>query len=343
MRAARLLSGASSLHILDVPMPEPIGDAIRVRVIGAGVCHSDLHVLDGAFAEMVHRPVTLGHEIAGVVDATGPDASDLEISTPVVVMVGWGCGSCAWCVAGHEQLCPSGVEAGSHVDGGFAEHILVPHRRHVVPLGRIDPLDATPFGCAALCAYAAVRRVQPRLSGGGSLAVIGAGGLGQHAIHYARQLTGAQVVAIDPRSTALVGALAAGAHVALEPGAVTPSLVQEVTHGLGCPAVLDFVGSDESLALAATLVGRQGIIALLGLAGGTLSFGFDTLAAEATITTVVAGTIRDLHDVVRLAQQDRYAIALTTYPLDAVNVALADLRAGLIDGRAVVIPGDSGR
>ena len=343
MRAARLLAGANSLHILDVPMPEPLGDAVRVRVIGAGVCHSDLHVLDGAFAEMVHRPVTLGHEIAGVVDATGPEASDLEIGTPVVVMVGWGGGSCARCVAGHEQLCPSGVEAGSHVDGGFAEYVLVPHRRHVVPLGRIDPLDATPFGCAALCAYAAVRRVLPQLSGGGSLAVIGAGGLGQHAIHYARHLTGAHVVAIDRRWTALVGARVAGAHVALQPDAVTPALVQEVTHGLGCQAVLDFVGSDESLALAATLVGRRGVIALLGLAGGTLPFGFDTLAAEATITTVVAGTIRDLHDVVRLAQQDRYAIPLKTYPLEEINVALDDLRAGRVDGRAVITSGDSGR
>ena len=101
MRAARLLPDADSLAVLDVEEPEPSGDQIVVRVVGAGVCRSDIHVLDGAFADMIRRPVTPGHEIACLVEAIGPDVSDLDVGTPVAVMVGWGCGHCGACVGGH--------------------------------------------------------------------------------------------------------------------------------------------------------------------------------------------------------------------------------------------------
>ena len=339
MRAARLLPGADSLAVLDVPEPEPAGDQVVVRVVGAGVCRSDIHVLDGAFADMIRRPVTPGHEIAGVVEATGPDVSDLDVGTPVAVMVGWGCGHCEACVGGHEQLCPSGDEAGATLDGGFAELVLVPHRRHVVPLGDVAPYDATPFGCAALCSYAAVKRVAPFLSGQSPLVVLGVGGLGLYATHYARTLTGARVVAVDPRPEARDLALSAGAHTSVPSGPDTAGALSEETAGRGAEAVIDFVGTDETLGLAAATVAARGIVALLGLAGGQVAFGFEALAPEAALTTVVAGTVLDLHDVVRLAQRDVFPMPLSPYPLEGINEAISDLRAGRINGRAVVLPG----
>lgn len=339
MRAARLLPDADSLAVLDVEEPEPSGDEVLVRVVGAGVCRSDIHVLDGAFADMIRRPVTPGHEIAGVVEAIGSDVSDLDVGTPVAVMVGWGCGHCEACVGGHEQLCPSGDEAGATVDGGFAELVLVPHRRHVVPLGDVSPYDATPFGCAALCSYAAVKRVAPFLSGQSTLVILGAGGLGLYATHYARTLTGARVVAVDPRPEARDLALAAGAHDTVPSGTDAASALSELTAGRGAEAVIDFVGTDETLGLAAATVAARGIVALLGLAGGHVAFGFEALAPEASLTTVVAGTVLDLHDVVRLAQRDAFSMPLSPYPLDGINEALSDLRAGRINGRAIVLPG----
>lgn len=338
MRAARLLPGADRLTVLEVPDPEPTGDALVVRVSGAGVCRSDVHVLDGAFAEVVRRPVTLGHEIAGVVEAIGPDVRDLEIGTPVAVMVGWGCGHCDLCVAGHEQLCPAGHEAGASVDGGFAELVWVPHRRHVVPLGDVNVLDATPFGCAALCAYAALKRVLPWLDGAATIMIVGAGGLGLFGVHYARALTGARVVVVDRRAEARQRALAAGAHDAISPGADAARVFGDLTAGRGAQAVVDFVGSDDSLALAAAAVAPRGVIALLGLAGGELAFRFDTLAPEASITTVVAGTVADLHDVVLLAQREPFTIPFSIYALEDINEALGDLRAGSVGGRAVILP-----
>ena len=153
MQAARLYRGEKRLRIEDVPVPEPQGDQVLVRVAGAGVCHSDLHTLDGAFDDFMSFPMTIGHEIAGHVEAMGPETTNLDVGEAVTVVVGWGCGHCEWCVSGHEQICPQGDEAGATQDGGFAEYVLVPHRRHVIPLGSLDLGQATPFGCAALCSY----------------------------------------------------------------------------------------------------------------------------------------------------------------------------------------------
>jgi alcohol dehydrogenase, propanol-preferring len=338
MRALRLHPNERTLRLVDLPEPCPVGDQVLVRVTGAGVCHSDLHVLDGAFDEMLRLPVTMGHEIAGRVEAIGPGASEIAIGEPVAVMVGWGCGHCEWCVSGHEQLCVTGDEAGATVDGGFAELVLCPHRRHVVPLGSLDPLDAAPFGCAALCAYAAVKRVRPYLGGGSTVAVVGAGGLGQFAIQFARLQTGATVVAVDAREDQLERARGLGAHEAVAAGATAAGAVLDRTRGRGADAVIDFVGTDDSLALAARVVAKRGVVALLGLAGGSVAFGFSTLAPEAALTTVVAGTVLDLQEVVRIAQAGQLRTRIETYPLEGYDTAFADLRAGRVEGRAVLVP-----
>lgn len=338
MRALRLYPGEGRLRLEDVPVPRPAGDQVLVRVVGAGVCHSDLHVLDGMFDDFVRLPVTMGHEIAGRVEAVGPDAKELETGEAVVVMVGWGCGHCEWCVSGHEQLCVRGDEAGATLDGGFAEFVLVPHRRHVVSLGSLDPLEATPFGCAALCSYAAVKRVRPQLGGASTAVVIGAGGLGQYGVQFARALTGATVVAVDAREERLARARELGADHAVPAGEAAAETIAELTSGRGAAAVIDFVGTDDSLALAARIVGKRGVVALLGLAGGTTPFGFFGLAPEASLTTVVAGTVRDLQEVVRIAQTGVVAGRISTYPLEAADDALTDLRAGRVEGRAVLTP-----
>jgi propanol-preferring alcohol dehydrogenase len=338
MRAARLHENETRLRIEDVPVPEPVGDQVLVRVSGAGVCRSDLHVLDGMFDEMLRRPVTMGHEIAGRVEATGPDVRELEPGEPVVVMVGWGCGYCRWCVSGHEQLCFTGDEAGATVDGGFAEFVLVPHRRHVVRLGSLDPLDATPFGCAALCSYAAVKRVRPWLGAGATLVIVGIGGLGQYGVQFARRLGGARIVAVDASEERAGRALGLGADQAVVAGTSAVDEILAASGGQGADAVIDFVGTDDSLALASRAVGRRGIVALLGLAGGSVPFGFTSLAPEATLTTVVAGTVRDLQEVVEIARETALAVDLRRYELESVNDALDDLRAGRIAGRAILTP-----
>jgi alcohol dehydrogenase, propanol-preferring len=338
VRAVRLLPGESGLQLVDLPVPEPRAREVLVGVTAAGVCRSDVHAVDGVFEHLIRRPVTLGHEVSGVVHAVGDRVADVAVGTSVVVMVGWGCGRCEWCRSGHEQLCPEGDEAGSTRDGGFAEFMLVPDERYVVPLEDIDPQIATPFGCAALSALAAVKRVLPHLTPHGSLAVLGSGGLGTYAVHYATRLSSARVVAVDTRASALERARAAGADATVLHGPETPASLMDATAGRGFDAVLDFVGSDESLAVAAGAVARRGVIALLGLAGGHVSMGFDTLAPEASITTVVAGTLADLHEVVHLARTSVLDVPLRMFPLEDAAAAVSELRGGRVDGRAVLVP-----
>jgi len=342
MRAARLLPAADELVVMNLPRPTPIGSEVLVEVVGAGVCRSDIHVLDGRWDHLVQRPVTCGHEISGWVVELGPQAVGPAVGTAVAVMVGWGCGDCAWCAAGHEQLCPNGREAGSTADGGFADLVLVPDGRFLIPLGNVDPIAATPLGCAALSAYAGVMRVLPYLRQGGALAVIGCGGLGQFAIHYAARCSDATIIAVDPRPTAREQARALGAHHVFDADEVTEQQIGEFVGPLGVRATIDFVGSDQSLALAAAVTGPRGCIALMGLGGGSINVDFHSLAPEACLTTVVAGTIADLTEVVRLARVGLPPIPLTTYPLEQINEAIADLRAGRIDGRAVIVPGGPG-
>jgi propanol-preferring alcohol dehydrogenase len=337
MRAARLHAGASSLVVEEVRRPEPAADEVLVRVAGAGVCRSDLYVLDGLFSELVRPPVTMGHEIAGWVEAVGPEVLDLAPGDGVAVMVGWGCGTCRWCTAGHEQLCPQGDEAGATRDGGFADFVLVPHRRHLVALRDLDPLEATPLGCAGLSAYAAVKRVAPQLASGSTVAVIGIGGLGEYAVQIARALGAAAIVAVDVRDDRLALAKRLGAHQGIRAGTAAEG-IRALTGGEGADAIIDLVGSDETLALAADAVARRGVVALLGLAGGSVAFDFFRLAPEASLTTVVAGTLDDLREVVALAQAGRIRSRVRPYPLAEIGRALDDLRHGRVDGRAVVVP-----
>ena len=338
MKAARLYEYGQPLRLEDVPVPEPEGDEVLVRVAGAGICRSDLYVIDGDLSEYVSLPVTMGHEIAGWVERAGPRARAPEPGTAVAVMVGWGCGACEWCVTGHEQICLSGREAGSTQDGGFADFVLVPNPRHLVPLGDLDPVRAAPLGDAGISSYAAVMRVRPYLPGGSSIVIIGVGGLGQMAVQIAREVTGARIIAVDQRRDQLDRAADLGAAQTILAADDTAAEIRTATDGEGAHAVLDFVGTDESLTLATQIVRQRGIVAMLGLAGGHVPFGFYTQAPEAVLTTVFAGTRADLDGVVALARAQRIETLVTPYPLADVNGALDDLRAGRINGRAVMTP-----
>lgn len=342
MKAARLYEYGQPLRIVDVAIPEPEADEVLIRVAGAGICRSDLYVIDGDLPEYVSLPVTMGHEIAGWVERADPRAHTPQAGTAVAVMVGWGCGSCQWCITGHEQICPNGHEAGSTQDGGFADYVLVPNPRHLVPLGDLDPVRAAPLGDAGISSYAAVMRVREYLVGGATIVIIGVGGLGQMAIQIAREITGARIIAVDQRRDQLDRAAGLGAAqtilAAADNVADTVAEIRSATSGEGAHAVLDFVGTDESLTLATQTVRQRGIIAMLGLAGGHVSFGFYSQAPEAVLTTVFAGTRSDLDGVVALAREQRIETLVTTYPLADVNRALDDLRAGRIEGRAVITP-----
>ena len=344
MRAVRLNAAGEALRLEDVPLPEPSGTEVRVRVGGAGVCHTDLHIVDGT-QPRVDLPRTLGHEVAGRVDAIGPEAeralrrARLSIGDPVVVYGGWGCGDCEECSKGEEQRCERSVAPGFQAEGGYAEAMIVPHPRHLVALGDLDPAHAAPLADAGITPYRAVRRAEAWLRPGARVLVIGAGALGQFALQLLRLLPDAGrdlVVAVRELDPArLERAADLGADVGLL--AVDPDLTRA---GLGGHAdvVLDFVGNDATLAHAAEVVAPGGAILLVGEAGGHLPFGFDAPTIEAWVTTVAWGSPDDLRQVVRLARRNRLRWTTEAVPLADAAVAHDRLRAGSVEGRLVLVP-----
>jgi alcohol dehydrogenase, propanol-preferring len=299
----------------DRPVPEPRGEEVLVRVRGVGVCHSDLHIVE---EEDRPRPLVLGHEIAG-------DAGDVD---EVLVYPAWGCLDCRFCRAGDEQLCPQAETAGFDRDGGYAEYVLVPSRRYLLPLDGLDTVGAAPLADAGLTPYRAVRRVRDRLGDGATLVVVGAGGLGQFAIQYGKLLTAARVVAVDVDEGKRARALELGADEA-----VAPEDVDEPA-----AAVIDFVGSDDTLVFAAQVVQPTGAILHVGAAGGRLIYGFNALAAEATLGTSILGSLDELRAVVEHARRGDVRWHVEVLPLERANEALERLRRGDVVQRLVLAP-----
>ena len=344
MRAVRLHAPGEALRVEDIPRPEPQGTEVRIAVAGAGVCRTDLHIVDG-IQRRVHLPLTLGHEVAGHVDSTGPDAVRLlrrmriAIGDPVIVFGGWGCGACPTCLGGDEQLCDASAAPGFQLDGGYAEAMLVPHPRHLVRLRQLDPARAAPLADAGVTPYRAVRRAEPWLVPGARVLVIGAGALGQLALQLLRLLPrrGHELLVavreLDPNRLERAAELRADIGLL----AVEPELTIE---GLGGRAsvVLDFVGSDDSLAHAAEVVAPAGVIVVVGEAGGVLAFGTELPAPESWLTTVAWGSPDDLRSVVRLAERGRLDCAVETMPLAEAAAAHDRLRAGSVEGRIVLVP-----
>jgi alcohol dehydrogenase, propanol-preferring len=344
MRAVRLDALGGPLRVEDVPFPEPSGTEVRIRVGGCGVCHTDVHIVDGTQSR-VELPLTLGHEVAGWIDAVGADgdaalaAAGLASGDAVVVHGGWGCGTCGECAAGAEQRCPDGRSPGFQADGGYAEMMLVPHPRYLVELGGLDPIEAAPLADAGLTSYRAVRRSRPWLTSGARVLVIGAGGLGQYALQYLRLPPGEAgelfIVVAERAPARLERATELGADMALlDPDAAA------ATRSLGGSAelVLDFVGSDETLALAGQVVAPDGLVMIVGESGGHLAVGFDRPAVEAWVSTTAWGSIDELRAVVRLAQAGQVHTDMAAMDLEDASAAHARIRAGDASGRLVLAP-----
>lgn len=345
MLAVRLHGVGDELRVEDIPLPEPSGTEVRVRVAGAGVCHTDLHIVEGVQSR-VELPVTLGHEVAGWIDAVG-DAADgalrasgLASGDAVVVSGGWGCGECRDCRGGAEQRCAASRAPGFQVDGGYAEAMLVPHPRHLVPLTRLDPVRAAPLADAGVTPYRAVRRAEPWLTPGARVLLIGFGALGQFAIQLLRAVPAGgddlRVVVreLDPRR--LERATQLGADVGLLDGDADMTL-----EALGAPAdiVLDMVGADATLTLAARVVAPDGLVLLVGESGGSMPFGFAGPApVETWLTTVAWGSAADLRAVIAIAEAGGLEWGVETMALSEASAAHARLRAGEVDGRLVLAP-----
>jgi len=348
MKALRLESWQSPAVLSDVDVPEPGPGEVLVQVGGAGACHSDLHLMndfqDGQFPW--NPPFTLGHENAGWVHTLGAGVQGVEAGQPVAVVGAWGCGQCAHCRADLETYCERpdlapvpGGGGGLGLDGGMAEFLLVPDARHLVPLpDGLDPLHAAPLTDAALTPYHAVRRSWQKLAPGSTAVCIGIGGLGHLGVQVLRATTAAAVVAVDPRESARALAKRSGADLTLAPGPELVSQIRGATGGRGADVILDFVGSDDTLATAAAAVRQLGDVTIVGIGGGTLPVSFFSVPYEASVQSTYWGNRHELVEVLDLAARGLLRAELHRFDLAEAPRAYEQLADGLIDGRAVVVP-----
>jgi len=346
MRALRLIAWQQPPVVLDVPDPEPRGTEVLVRVGGAGLCHSDLHLVHDFTAELAPFPVpfTLGHENAGWVAAVGPDVRGLALGTAVAVYGHWGCGSCPRCLTGLENHChgrrtqpASGGGVGR--DGGMAELMLVPHPRLLLPLDGLTPVEAAPLTDAGLTAYHAVVRSRHLLTEEAVVLVIGVGGLGHLALQVLRALSpGSTVLAVDRRPSARADALRHGASHSLAFDDTTAAQVRDLTVGRGVELVLDFVGSSETMQLGMSSAAAFGHVTVVGIAGGTYRFSSLLAPQEVSLSTTYWGSRPELKEVLALATRGALKADIETVTLDAAPRALERLAAGEVRGRAVIIP-----
>jgi propanol-preferring alcohol dehydrogenase len=345
MKAVQLTGWESPPEINDVPVPEPGPGEVLLRVAAAGLCHSDLHLMEWPDGVLPYDlPFTLGHENAGHVAGVGSAVTGLAEGDAVIVYGPWGCGSCWRCAQGMENICERVEERRAHGgglgrDGGLAEYLVVPSDRLLIPIGDLDPVTAAPLTDAGLTPYHAIKHSLPHLVPGSTAIVIGVGGLGHMAIQMLAALTAARIIAIDPRVEARGLAQRAGAHVALAAGDDAVGNVRaETPRGAGASVVLDFVGSDETTALAAAVAGAGSQIVLVGLAGGRYPMAFGASPLEASVLLPNWGTRSELIEVVALARAGALEVTVERINLEDVPAAYGRLARGEVTGRAVAIP-----
>ena len=327
--------------------PEPRGTEVLVRVERCGVCHSDLHVQDGYFRLAGDKtlditkgrslPFTLGHEIAGVVERAGADAAGASPGSKVAVYPWIGCGQCVACRHGEENNCAAARHLGVYLDGGFASHVLVPHPRYLIEYAPLSAAFAAALMCSGLTAYAALQRLADRADRGPVL-LIGLGGVGQMGFALARALFGTAPLVADIDAGKREAALAAGAAGAFDPADPAARKAVLAASSGGLYAVVDFVGSDSSLAFATGLLARGGKVVVTGLIGGGFSTAVAMFPIKAmTIEGTLTGTLAQAREVVALARSGKLApIPIRERPLRDAQTALDDLRAGKVSGRVVL-------
>lgn len=336
MTAFRMVRWGAPPEYQEVEIPKPGPGQVLVRMAGAGLCRTDLHILHSPPGIWGDVPFTLGHENAGRIAEVGEGVTGVAVDDGVIVSGVNFCGHCDTCVRGLQNECRhlqmSGYGTGD--DGGLAEYLLA-EARHVVRLGELDPVRAAPLADAGSTSYHAVKRALPVLLPGSTAVVIGVGGLGSYAVQYLRQLTGVRIVAVDTEKGRLETARHLGAHEAVVSGPSAAEEIKDLVHG-PVEAVLDFVGATPTLELAVSLIGLGGRVLVAGIGGGEIPMGWEKLPMNAEFINTTGFTVGDLNEVVALAAAGRIELTSTPFAFDRIEEGLEALGKATVVGRAVV-------
>ena len=350
MHSQQIIEFGKPLEGRDYPDPEPTGTEVLVRVDACGVCHSDLHMWEGFFdlgggnkleltSSGVELPFTMGHEIVGEVVALGPDATDAAIGDKRVIYPWMGCGKCDLCLSGQELFCNRPRSLGAGLDGGYSDAVIVPHGRYLIPYDGIPRELACTYACSGLTAYSALKKVA-HLTEKDSLVIVGAGGVGLSAVHFASSVTKARIIVADIDEAKREVALKSGAHEAIDNS--TKEGIKETFNVIGgaAAAAIDFVGAPATANYAMRVLRKGGVYVCVGLFGDALTLPMPMIPL--TMRTIVGsyvGTLEEMHELMALVREGKVApIPYEVRPLDEAHNALMDLKAGKVEGRVVLQP-----
>ena len=349
MRMFQVCTCGQPLQLMEQPTPQPKGTQVLLKVLAAGVCHSDLHLADGYFdlgggkrlsleERGMKLPLTLGHENVGEVVAAGPDAQGVKLGQRMLVDPWIGCGHCPACQRNEDNLCSAMRSIGVFADGGYADTLMVPHPRYLFDIGGLPPERAAPLACSGATTFGALKKVttltrEPTV-------IIGAGGLGLMCLALHGKMGGhsAIVADIDPAKLAAAGAAGAAALVdAKAPDAVDQ--IRKLTNG-GAYAVIDLVGSSQSARLGYDSLAKGGKYIIVGLYGGDFTVALPPIPMRAlTIQGSYVGSVPEIQELMDLVRHTGLPdVPVATRPLEDVNAVHNELRAGKIVGRVVLTP-----
>jgi NAD+-dependent secondary alcohol dehydrogenase Adh1 len=341
MRAARLHAYHEPLALDEVDEPSPLGPLdVVVRIGAAGLCRTDLHIQEGQWAEKsgVTLPYTLGHENAGWIHEVGSGVTNVEVGDTVIVHPYITCGLCRPCRRGDDMHCVNGGFPGIDQDGGFADFLHTSARSVIKLDPSLEPKDIAALADAGLTAIHAVKKAIPVLGAGTRAVVIGAGGLGHIGIQCLAAMTPTEIVVVDPSEQALALAREVGADHTIKVDGSQVDTVKELTDGLGAEAILDFVGEKGAIQDGIAMVQDGGFYYVIGYGENLDVPTIDVISREISFIGNLVGTYTDLEDLMTLTAQGQVRLHTTTYPLDAVNDAMADLNEGRLQGRGILVP-----
>jgi propanol-preferring alcohol dehydrogenase len=349
MRMFQVCTCGQPLQLNEAPTPQPKGSEVLLKVLAAGVCHSDLHLADGYFDlgggkkmslqdRGMKLPVTLGHENVGEVVAVGPDVKGVKIGARMLADPWIGCGNCEACKRNEDNLCMAMRSLGVFINGGYADYMIVPHPRYLFDIGDLPPDRVAPLACSGVTTFGALKKVatlkrEPTV-------IIGAGGLGLMCLSLHQKMDGHSAIVVDIDPAKRDAAKKAGA-VAVVDGKAADAVdqIKALTKG-GAFAVIDLVGSSQSARLGYDSLTKGGKYIIVGLYGGDLTVSLPPIPMRAlTIQGSYVGSVPEMTELMDLVRRKGLPdVPVSTRPLNDVNAVHDELRAGKVTGRVVLTP-----
>jgi propanol-preferring alcohol dehydrogenase len=356
MKSFQVADFHAPLKEVDHPTPQPSGTQVLIKVKAAGVCHSDLHIWEGGY-ELGHGrkplslkdrgvslPRTMGHETVGEIVAFGPDVTEsdkggLKVGTMALAYPWLGCGKCPTCLAGDENMCAIKPNAlGVYCDGGYADHMTVPHPKYLIDLKGLDPVTAAPYACSGVTTYSALKKVEKEFDT--PIVIFGAGGLGLMALSLLKAMGGKGAIVVDIDAGKRQAAEKAGALATVDGNA--PDALAQLAQKAGGPirAVIDLVGNAQTTQLGFDCLTKGGKLIIVGLFGGGATWALPLIPIKAiTIQGSYVGNLRETKELLDLVRTRHIPpIPVTPMPLAKANDALLALQKGKLVGRAVLTP-----